>query len=320
MKKIFILALAASLAAVSCQEMGVYENNNEANVTIKVGFPETKAISDGLTATTLIYEVYHVGGTDASPVYTLVTDETATLTNKTTSLNFTLMRDNKYVALFWAQSPNAPYVTDNLRAVDMNYADDPTVPNGNNEHRDAFCAAKEFTVSDTDANNNLTCKLYRPFSQLNFVATDYEQRDADNITSLALTSSVVTISHLSPSYDVLTGIAAPAPTNPGDHVFDANAVIEQEFDTDTKKTWISMNYVLLPDGASTIEVEAEFVVNATYNTNNTIIHTINFPKTGVNAGKNYRTNIVGELFTEGGKVDITVDPAYSQPDNNLNVD
>ena len=146
MKKIFILALAASLAAVSCQEMGVYENNNEANVTIKAGFPETKAISDGLTATKLIYEVYHVGGTDASPVYTLVTDETATLTNKTTSLNFTLMRDNKYVALFWAQSPNAPYTKDakyGLQNIAMNYTGH---LEGNNESRDAFCGKVEIDL------------------------------------------------------------------------------------------------------------------------------------------------------------------------------
>lgn len=316
MKKIFILALAiASIAMVSCQKSEVINGN--ANVSIKVGFPETKAISDGTTATNLVYEVYHVDETKTPAVYTLVSEDVATLENLTATLDFTLMRNNKYVALFWAQSPKAPYNTDDLRAVKMNYVSD---LNGNNEDRDAFAGSKEFTVTDDVA---LTCTLTRPFSQINFVASDYENRDNDNIATLKLTKSYVTISKVATDYNVMTGTASNPSTDPGSFSIEyvASSVIAEEFDTNYKNnTWISMNYVLLPNKENEIKVSALFNVTATYKTGNEINHEITFPETLVMAGVNYRTNIIGEIFTEGGEIKIEVKPGYAKPDNTLNID
>lgn len=324
MKKIFILALAATalFAFASCQKTDVTDGT--ANVTINVGHFATKAIADGKTATKLIYEVYHVGDNAGTPQYTLVTEGTTDLVELQTKLDFTLMRDNKYVALFWAQSPTAPYNTDDLRTVKMNYAGDPTIPNGNNESRDAFYGMVEFTVSNDDtANEGLTCELVRPFAQINIVATDYEERENANITELKLTSSTVTLSKLSTTFNVLTGKADPAGTDPGNYKFDFEAadVIAEEFDSiDPKKTWISMNYILLPDGATSVNVEATFNVTAKYAAGTELNHVIEFPATAVDAATNYRTNIVGEIFTEGGNVAITVNPDFLNPDKGTLID
>lgn len=320
MKKIFILALAVtSMAIISCQKSEFVPKG--ANVTINVGCPVSKAISDGTTATNLVYEIYHV---DESENFTLVTDAQTTLENLSATLNFTLMRDNKYVALFWAQSPKAPYGTEDLRRVEMNYVGD---QNGNNEHRDAFAGHVEFTASDDLA---LVCPLTRPFSQINFVASDYETRQNTNIKSLTLTGSEITISSVATLYNVYTDKASNPQTDPGSYsaiyyksavAGGETAIITEEFDTNYKAdTWISMNYVLLPYQEQEIKVSAVFNVTATYSTNNQLNHVITFPATTVKAGVNYRTNIMGEIFTEGGKINITVEPGYAKPDNTVTVD
>ena len=321
MKRILVLALAAAalFAASSCQKEA--RVNGEANVSIKVGLPMTKAvIGDGTTAKKLIYEVYHVDNTADPQVYTLVTEGNTELKGLQASLSFTLMRNSSYVALFWAQSETAPYVTTDLRAVAMNYTGDSTVPNGNNESRDAFCASVPF-----DVNNDVTmdCTLKRPFSQLNFVATDYETRNNDNITTLQLTKSVVTVEQLATHYNVLTGKADLAATDEGNYTFSftANDVIAEEFDSiDSDKTWIAMNYLLLPERENSFTVSATFNVTATYSTSQMLNHVVNFPATKVNAAANYRTNIVGELFTEGGSINIIVDPKFGTPDNGMAID
>lgn len=319
MKKIFILALAATalFAFASCQKTDVTDGT--ANVTINVGHFATKSIGDGRTAEALIYEVYHVGDNAGTPQYTLVTEGTTDLVELQTELDFTLMRDNKYVALFWAQSPTAPYDATDLMSVKMNYAGDPTIPNGNNESRDAFYGMVEFIVSD---DIGLTCELVRPFAQINIVATDYEVRENANITELKLSSSTVTLSKLSTTFNVLTGKADPAKTDPGNYEFDFEAadVITEEFDSEATKTWISMNYILLPDGATSINVEATFNVTAKYAAGAELNHVIEFPATAVDAATNYRTNIVGEIFTEGGNVAITVKPDFLDPDKETLID
>ena len=310
MKKIFILALAA-IATMSCLKSEFVPK--DANVTINVGCPVSKAISDGKTATNLVYEIYHV---DENGHYTLVEDSEMPIL-LSAELNFTLMRDNKYVALFWAQSPKAPYITKDLRQVEMNYVGD---LNGNNEHRDAFAGRVEFTASQK---LTLVCPLTRPFSQINFVASDYETRQNENIKTLTLTGCDVTISSVATVYNVDKDEASNRQSDPGNYSvkYSSTSTIREEFDQEKKTdTWISMNYVLLPNKEQEIKVEAEFKVTATYSTDEQLNHVITFPATTVDAGVNYRTNIMGEIFTEGGNINITVEPGYTQPDKFVDVD
>ena len=319
MKKILILALSVAtlFSFASCQKSEVA--NGEANVTIKVGMLGTKAISDGTTATNLLYEVYYKNNGEL----TQILKSSKTLDNLTTTLDFTLMRGSTYVVLFWAQSPMAPYNTDTLQGILMNYT---ASPNGNNEDRDAFFGSTEFTVSDDDAaNESLTCTLTRPFAQLNFVANDYDDKltvDGHEVATMTLTKTEITIQNLAMAFNVLTGKAAKTATDPGTYpvTFTANSGVDYDkdknmdyFNGNNALRWVSMNYILIPDKQTSISLEAKFTVDLAYTgitdpiTNQPI--TV-YANTSVPVAPNYRTNVTGELFTEDGEVKININPEY----------
>ena len=325
MKKILTLALAAAALLTACQKEG--QVNNEANVTIEVGVPTTKAIGDGTTATKLYYEVYHVGdlnveAPDETDNLKLVTEGTKDLINLTTTLDLTLVRGNKYLVLFWAQAEGAPYNVEDLRSVGMNYnVTNDLDPNGNREERDAFCNYCFVSVDyNSDNNTPQTCELKRPFAQINFVATDYGA-NAD-IKSMLLTESRITVKDVATTLNVYKCTPAPIAVS-NSYVFSAKDVVNEDFDSDNDaETWFSMNYVLLQPDVINIEVKAEFDVAVLYKSNETIKHTVKFGKADdpavyrtVSAAANYRTNIVGNLITETNEVDIVVRPGFVATNN-----
>lgn len=330
MKKILILALsmATMLSVASCQKTEM--ENAETNVTIEVGMPVTKAISDGTTATKLLYEVYYKNANNE--LQQILKSEKDPIEKKTT-MEFTLMRGSSYVVLFWAQADGAPYGTENLQAVQMNYTAN---SNGNNEDRDAFCGKLEFTVSDTDTENEvLACTLVRPFSQLNFVSNDYTGKltvDKQEVATMTLTKSEIAIANLATVYNVLNGTASGSTTDMGNYPVtftattgvddDENGVMDN-FDGNTDLHWVSMNYILVPSDKNTINLEARFTVSLNYVgitdpvTNQPI--TV-YQNSAVPVAPNYRTNLVGDLFTEDGEVSIEIDPKYATPDNSVPVE
>ena len=330
MKKILILALsvAAFFSAASCQKADVVKG--EGNVTIKVGMPATKAISDGLTATELQYEVYYV---DADETLHQILKSETELVNKSATLKFTLMRGSKYVVLFWAQSPDAPYGTANLQDVQMNYSQD---YKGNNEDRDAFCEKCEFTVSDDDEKNGaLSCTLKRPFAQLNFVSNDYAEKlmVGDNeVATMTLTATSVAIANLATEYNVLTGTAANETQDQGNYpvTFTAAGGVDLDdtpgmdaFDGNNELYYVSMNYILIPEGQTTISLTADFTVDLAYTgiTEPTTNHPITqYTNAAVPVAANYRTNITGELFTENGQVSIAINSDYDKDDKGVDVE
>ena len=326
MKKIFILSLsvAALFATASCQKSEV--TGGETNVTIHVGMPGTKAISDGKTATDLFYEVYHVNPAPTSATDTLqIATGKTTMENLSAALSFSLMRGSKYVVLFWAQSPNAPYgSTPNLQAIPMNYA---TPVNGNDENRDAFAGKIDLNIAADDEKNNFNCELKRPFSQLNFVSKDYTKPltfgtdattgEAIEIGTLSFIGSSITVTGLATTYDVMDTKATLTGTASGNHnvTFNATTLINETFDNSSMedKTWVSMNYLLFPTGTTTAVISAEFKAYIKYN--NQVDNVVNQPlstyyNNSVPVAPNYRTNVVGDLFSEDGSVTATINPAY----------
>lgn len=330
MKKILfiVLSVATLLSAASCQK--TEQVTGQSNVTINVGMPVTKAISDGTTATNLLYEVYYVG-TDGQ--LSQILKSSTELVEKTATLDFTLMRGSSYVVLFWAQSPQAPYGTDNLRSVLMNYT---TNNAGNNEDRDAFYGKCEFVVDEDDEKNgNLSCTLERPFSQINFVATDYDQKltvGGNDVATMTLAQTAVTINNLATTFDVYNGTAAESGTDPGNYpvTFTATTGVEYDdtpgmdyFDDNESRRWVSMNYVLVPNNQKTIDLEAKFTVEIKYaNIEDQITNqpVTAYANSSVPVGMNYRTNIVGELFTEEGKIQIDLNPEYLKEDLGVDVE
>ena len=325
MKKILtvIVAAATLLGAVSClkTEGPVGTDGLYKKVTVGVKMPGmTKAIGDGLTANNLKYEVFYKGE-DGS--LTLIKDDQKDLSNRQTTIEFTLMRDTDYVVLFWAEpKENSPYNSADLQSIKMNYSNN----TGNLETRDAFCGRLEFTVDDEDNknsseyNSDMVVILKRPFAQVNIVSEDYGSLSFEGeIANITLKSTAVTLSKLATEYNVNTGEA----TNPSDgndtFTFNATGIgvdmngdnNVDSFDSEEGHALLSMNYVLLPANVREITVHAEFTVDVAYTTGGTVQnHPVTVYEGKVGAAPNCRTIISGDIFTEGGKIGITLDNKF----------
>ena len=330
MKKILTLALAAAALLTACQKNEVAESqDNMTTVSFNVQLPAvTKAVADGKTATKLLYEVYHVNSEVIPATYTLI-ERNNTNIDLTANVEFTLMRGATYKFVFWAQSATAPYITDlanfDLSNISMAYASTVT---GNDENRDAFFGTDEFTVSDTDADNtDRPVTLTRPFAQLNLAAADYGTPllvAGQPVGTLELKSTSISVSNLAASFNAFNGIAGDTPTTvafnntPGGVDLDGTPGID-EFETDVD--WISMNYILVADGQTTVNVNATFNVDITYDYTGTEVTNkpVSVYSGVVDAVANYRTNIKGDLFTEDGNLQVQIDPA-TLGDNDVAVD
>ena len=90
-----------------------------------------------------------------------------------------------------------------------------------------------------------------------------------------------------------------------DLVINKNKVVNKPTGTIADKYgWLAMNYVLVAEESSLAEVsfairEGETAVLTTYNVSNVPVQ------------RNYRTNIVGNLLTAEGTINIVVDPIFN---------
>lgn len=251
----------------------------------------------------------------------------------------TLAKNVKYDIVFWAYADDAPYTFDEANAtitVDDNY----TGP-ANAENRDAFffrCDDYAVITSDTKV------ELSRPFAQINFGSSDYDPY----ITGLHLkmTSTFDTDAHaakdavyenddpngrllypavpavpaatkLPTVLNVLDGTVSgeavvkfattPIPYETGDQVLMVTDADGDETTTADQTTyhWMAMNYVLAGEEATIDNIHAVF----TYNNQDLEINVPNVP-----FKRNYRTNILGNLFTGEAKFNVIVVPDYYKPD------
>ena len=303
MKRIFyiISAAAAMLFADSCQKNhGLDHEGNLAEVRLTIEVPAevgSKAIGDGLSATELYYAVF-----DQEKTYMQSLAQTAALpiSGKTATLEIKLAKSHTYSIVFWAQTPGAPYTfTPETGTVKVSYAG-----TANDETRDAFSALHTFTVPDA-ATFDEDVTLTRPFAQINFGASDFDQ-----VTELGFAvKSTVEISGLADTYDILNEtLSGNASTS-----FTATAVPAQ-FSAPEKLTaggtdyaYVSMNYVLAPEIANSklAEVKGIFEYNGTS-------AEVSVPN--VSYQKNYRTNIVGNLFTNDVNLNIIIDENFRASD------
>lgn len=77
-------------------------------------------------------------------------------------------------------------------------------------------------------------------------------------------------------------------------------------------TWLTMDYVLMMDDHDVVDVEAVFNVGMDAPVKRAIGN--------VPLKKNYRTNIVGDIFTADARLTIVVDPDFDQPDEVVDLD
>lgn len=307
MKSVLRFAAAAALLvlAASCnKEVSVSEK--EVPVTMNITLPEigTKAIADGLKVNKVHCIVFRNGNLISHSDVT----KTITMSGKQATYTTRLISGQTYKIAFWAEvADNTYYTVDYASAtVAASYGSA-----GNDENRDAFFNAMEFTV--TDATAALSVTLKRPFAQLNYGLSTADKALADAISPIAK-AEVSLDGGAYTKLNLLTGeVSAPA-TVPV--VFASAPVITSEklkvqpagATAATEYEYLSMNYIL---------VNQEVTPNATlklYDASNALVTTVNTSL--VPLKRNYRTNIVGNLISEPAQINIVVDPTFSTPDNN----
>ncbi len=301
MKKIlFFGALVAMLlGTASCSsDMEPSMGDDMVRFTIELpGNIDSRAISDGMKANKLTVAVYDDQGNELSDIRV-----NKDIPHQTT-VEFKLVKGQKYSFAFWAQAEGAPYTfTPATKTVAVNYEN----AKSNDEKRDAFYAYRaDLTVTGPMSE---TIYLYRPFCQLNYGASDYQDAIKAGITA---TKSAVTVKNAATTFNLATGESTGSaevtftqevlPNDP------ATLTVE-----DKTYQWMAMNYFLVPNNEATIETSLQLYEDGNANA----VRDITVPNVPVQ--KNHRTNIVGNLFTEDVNFLVIIDEHFDQPDYNVN--
>lgn len=310
-KSLAICALAA-LTFASCQKEKADGNMEDQSSVVSINLTSplmgTKAFADGNTVNTVHVHVYKV---DASGNLSYIAPTTGsptkevTMTGGSATYSARLVTGQKYTFVFWADYQadgyTSPYTYDAVnQTISVNYN-----AACNDEKRDAFYAVIPNVTITGAYSQSVTLK--RPFAQVNFGVTtaDYDAAVAAGVT---VNGAAVKCTKAANAINLLNGTTS----GEVDATF-ATATLPSETLTaaNTSYKYVAMNYVLVGKDAKTLS-DITLTLNATGAASGTPEYTYtNIPLQG-----NYRTNIVGELFTSPANINITVDKNFTQPDNN----
>ena len=316
LKTITAVVLAA-LTTAACQKEDFGDATpagQEVDVTLDLLAPQigTKSYGDGTTAKTVYVHVYQQ---DAKGKLTYIEPAAEGASLKTPSQSLTLsglkatystrlVTGQTYTFVFWAQADKAPYTYDtDAQTITVNYAS----AKGNDESRDAFYNV--LPNVKIEGAYTASVQLVRPFAQLNFGAADYEEAKAAGLT---VTKAMVKLTHAATSLNLLDGTtegdktvtfaSAALPADPND--------ILKAGGKDYK--YVAMDYVLVGKSAKTLS-DVTLTLTATGAQSTTPEYTYS----NVPLQANYRTNIVGNLFTSPAEVQIEITPGFGTPDNDI---
>ena len=318
--KTITAVVLAALTTAACQKEDFGDATpagQEVDVTLDLLAPQigTKSYGDGTTAKTVYVHVYQQD-THGNLTYIQPAAEGASLKTPSQSLTLNglkatystrLVTGQTYTFVFWAQADNAPYTYNTAtKTITVNYAS----AAGNDESRDAFYNV--LPNVKIEGAYTASVQLARPFAQLNFGAADYEEAKAAGLT---VTKAMVTLTHAATSLNLLDGTTA------GDETVtfasaalpaDPNAILTAG-GKDYK--YVAMDYVLVGKSAKTLsDVTLTLTATGTQST------TPEFTYSNVPLQANYRTNIVGNLFTSPAEVQIEITPGFETPDNDVVVE
>lgn len=312
MKKFLLYASAVSamMLAGSCQkEVLAPVSEGEASVKFSIALPDglqTKAMSKAESTDIVYYEIWNSDWTkQLYPVEQAGVQSayaSAVVNGCKATIDLTLISDQTYNFIFWAQNEACgAYDVTELKNVGVNY--DVIGAEGNQDKFDAFYAVETIRV---EGPINKTITLYRPFAQLNFGADEMTTTFGD----IVVTDTEIQVSGLATVFNTITGFGEAPVTEPV--AFKANGIATDEALVTGGKsyTWVAMDYMLMMDNQALVNVEASFGVDGM---DEPVTHSL----TNVPLKKNYRTNIVGDLFTTDAKLQIIVDPEFNQPDEIL---
>ena len=312
-KKLLLHAavLATMLTSISCsqEEVAGGQAGDESVVTFTAqlpGSPQSKAIGDGMTATTLSYAVYAQG--TKTPLIT--SEDEVTFTNGQATISLRLASGKSYDFLFWAdaydsEDVNAPY-TVNFKTQTLTIDYDAAKTLSNDERRDAFFGTTTLEVKGA-VNGNVTLK--RPFAQLNIGTNDMEDAANTGLNTSALRTSVK-VKNVSKNLNLMNGEVG--------EVGEDDTVTFEEYDIPKGQftangntyAYLALNYLLVGSDKGVVDCEFTYTDGPTK-----VSKTIS----NVPVQRNYRTNIFGSILTGAVDLGITIDPAFEEPDYNYDM-
>ena len=317
MNKIFKTLSASilmALALTACQKEEFRGNEAEGIYTFEVSADNiaTKAAIDrdgnGTAVNRFIMEVYLAKTTGELVLLDRQVKAPTAASPKSTSFNLTLIKDQEYKVLFWADKGTDAMgdlyykTTDNLQNVSFLNA----ARTGNNDALDAFSKMEVITREESKAGFSKSVKLTRPFGQVNFITTDIPAINALTGGSAFLPTDVKV------SYTTCTGFNVLTQTGTGSEDIEYTAPVYSAMDpaTNPAKYTLSMDYML----TATSDRETRNLVKLTALANGyelTTVEVANYP-----VQRNYRTNIIGKILTGDVTFNITIDPIYDGEYNN----
>ena len=323
MKKILLVltALAALLQVTSCSKEldNPSADGPKVKATFTVQLPngvDTKAaISDGLTATELKFYAYDKNNKH------LELDQTVTVSGRTASITAELVKGIKYQFVFWAQKPGQ--YTSGIDAATGTLTISPA-DMMNSDAWDAFYWHEPLAEVTGSFTKNIVLK--RPFAQIN-VGAPVTLNDATPPARTggdfyaAAKSGLAIDTTLTTAYTVKAytkmNLLDGAVSGMEDTPVAMTAVAHpDEFLTvsDTRFDYAAMAYVLAPAADGTT-VDLVLKLYTKQNGANVEL-TRSVPNVPIR--RNYRTNILGRIFTVDGNFNITVDQnfyheAYDDP-------
>ena len=315
-KLLYTLAGLRALALfASCNkeaESPVPSGGLTASFTVSApGTVATKGISEGTAATDFFFAVYDEENNYLEGLSTPVSEggaATITGTSSPRTVTIPVVKDMTYQFVFAAKSASDNgFCTFNPEAATLVL--DYTKLKANDDKADFFYVKDQFTVTDSFSKNET---MTRPLAQVNVGAADllaagYSiKTDESLLTGISLTGINNTMNLLDGSVSGAADIEWGKATRVQD---------DSQFVTGYDR--ISMVYVLAAAASqtsnATLNVEAEGLLNTT-------AHTITRSVPNIPLQRNYRTNILGNIFTNDFIFTVETEPGFVDADGNANPD
>ena len=306
----------ALLFAGACQKNEVPAvPAEEVDVILSVAIPgtlstraiETETVSTGAEVDIVYYEIWDAEKT--KKLYPKAGEEikSQVVENNTATINVSLIANQKYTFIFWAQNAGCgAYGVSDLTSVTIDY--DVIAEKGNDDVFDAFYTVKQIEIKKSATYEPVI--LRRPFSQLNFGASVM----STDLGPIVVDSTYVTVSELSTVFKTFDGVGDVESVD-SDVKFAARGLVSategekaQILSTNGQDyTWLTMDYMLMTGKSATVDINAMFRVDGIGD----VFHDI--PQVSIK--KNYRTNIVGDLFTADAELTLIIDHNFVMKDD-----
>lgn len=295
----YLLATGAVFSMTACQNEELTGGKDSQTVSITASL-DGKTTRTGIEDTGLgtkvdrcVLQVYEEDGT---PYGSQIIEDVKN--QKASFENIRLISGKKYKFVFWADKKDANngsvyYNTTDLSNISLKSNDNAL----NNDERDAFTGTLSDVNLDDKQSYNVT--LTRPFGQVNLLSKDLESLPANKYPSKV----TVTYENI---YTAFNAVNEQVAGQPSSATYTADIFNQQDKDA----AYFSMNYVFAKpkpeDGTQgdLINLKTQFL-DANGNKVGVEKSISNIP-----VYRNWRTNVTSNYLTNGGSVDVTIDPNF----------